>query len=917
MTNSIYHLNYNNMNQIINSIKQRLSLREPLVNALEVVAKLTDKLALKKPANEEEYEAYLKEQLKAAQEVCPMCKKFERDFPSFAFSIATGIGKTRLMGACIAYLYLKKGIRHFFVLAPNLTLYEKLKRDFSDPSYEKYAFKGIAEFVAKPPYVISGDNYRDSLRTDNLMDSVEINIFNIAKFNTENRGGAPRMRRLAETLGQSYFDYLSSLDDLVILMDEAHRYHADASKKAINELRPILGLEMTATPTDERGNAFKNIVYEYNLAQALDDGKYVKIPTVARRRNFSKGSLSDEELDTIKIEDAINIHERTKVHLELYARNNNLPIVKPFILVVCRNIEHAKRTLRLIEEDLFDGRYAGKVLQIDSSTKKDDEIERLFVSLEKPDNEIEIVIHVNMLKEGWDVSNLYTIVPLRAADAPILVEQSIGRGLRLPYGGKRTGDADVDKLTVIAHENFEAVIAKANNPNSVLSKYSYIELDEEDYSAESAKVTPVQTIIEFQQKAARAAARTEIEKKEAKIITDATRAVFTAIPKVNTQVKSKEELSLPAIKSLIKSYAIKEIQESAKRINPLFAEQEVAEQIKEVERVTDIAVEKFIDNIIAIPRMTVQKEIYRAEYCWFDLDTRLGFDLPSLAEEIIRVSIGAGEKSVETFQIEIGRKFDKPLDQIVNALIDYDDIDYDENSELLYHLAEQAIDAVSSKLENKEELPKVVHEFKKAIASIIYDQMKRHFVIKSTGYVKPKVLPFTEIVKHNVKEYEGYGRVDYRHIVPPAHLRKFIFTGYLKSYYTEYRFDSKTEHDFSFILENDKKVLRWLRPAREQFNIYWSNGSKQYEPDFVVETANCIYMVETKAANEVTNEEVQMKKQAAEEYCRHASEYTAENGGKPWKYILLPHDIINRSTTLEYLIATTSSPLCPSPLPKH
>ena len=102
------------INQIVNNIKQRLSLREPLAEALEIVAKLTDKLALKKPSGEDEYEAYLKEQLKVAQEVCPFCKNFERDFPSFAFSIATGIGKTRLMAACIAYLYLKKGIRHFF-----------------------------------------------------------------------------------------------------------------------------------------------------------------------------------------------------------------------------------------------------------------------------------------------------------------------------------------------------------------------------------------------------------------------------------------------------------------------------------------------------------------------------------------------------------------------------------------------------------------------------------------------------------------------------------------------------------------------------------------------------------------------------------------------------------------------------------
>ena len=128
------------MNPIANNIKQRLSLRKPLGEALDVVAMLTDKLALKKPNTDEEYKTYLAEQLTLAQVVCKHCKSFEREFPSFAFSIATGIGKTRLMAACIAYLYLKKGIRHFFILAPNLTLYEKLKRDFGEPSYEKYVF---------------------------------------------------------------------------------------------------------------------------------------------------------------------------------------------------------------------------------------------------------------------------------------------------------------------------------------------------------------------------------------------------------------------------------------------------------------------------------------------------------------------------------------------------------------------------------------------------------------------------------------------------------------------------------------------------------------------------------------------------------------------------------------------------------
>ena len=80
------------------------------------------------------------------------------------------------------------------------------------------------------------------------------------------------------------------------------------------------------------------------------------------------------------------------------------------------------------------------------------------------DEPTEIVIHVNMLKEGWDVTNLYTIVPLRAANARTLIEQSIGRGLRLPYG-KRTGVTAVDRLNIVAHDRFQEIVDEAKKPD--------------------------------------------------------------------------------------------------------------------------------------------------------------------------------------------------------------------------------------------------------------------------------------------------------------------------------------------------------------------------------------------------------------------------------------------------------------------
>jgi type III restriction enzyme len=277
--------------------------------------------------------------------------------------------------------------------------------------------------------------------------------------NSEVRGGrAPRIKRLSEYIGESYFDYLAGRDDLVLLMDESHRYRASAGVRAINELQPLFGLELTATPFVETSRGpipFKNVIYDYPLAKAMSDG-FVKEPAVVTQKNFDPSQFTPVQLEEIKLQDGIRLHENTKVELETYARQTGQHIVKPFLLVIARDTTHASQLVQLIQsEQFFDGRYKDKVVQVDSSrtgAAEDDIVQRLL-AVENPEEPTEIVVHVNMLKEGWDVTNLYTIVPLRAANARILIEQSIGRGLRLPYG-KRTGIAAVDRLSIVAHDRF-------------------------------------------------------------------------------------------------------------------------------------------------------------------------------------------------------------------------------------------------------------------------------------------------------------------------------------------------------------------------------------------------------------------------------------------------------------------------------
>lgn len=884
------------MNTIANNIKQRLSLREPLQDALDIVAKLADELEMKKEVN-------LMDELEKVKSQFPTCTDFEREFPSIAFSIATGVGKTRLMGAIIAYLYLKKGIKNFFVLAPNLTIYDKLIEDFGNPAYHKYVFSGISEFVHNRPVIITGDNYaqQGSLYQDS---EIRINVFNISKFNSDSKGTRqggvalpPRIKRLSEYLGQSYWAYLSGLNDLVILMDEAHRYHADASKNAINELKPILGIELTATPFDEKGKQFKNVVYEYSLAQALSDGKYVKNPAIATRKNFQKGSLSDREVEIIKLEDAISIHQDTKTELEIYSKNNEVKLVKPFILVVCKDIAHAKEIYELINSDSFyDGQYKGKVLQIDSSTKKEEDIEKQFLSLESPDNEIEIVIHVNMLKEGWDVTNLYTIVPLRAANAGVLVEQTIGRGLRLPYDGKRTGEDKIDKLTVVAHENFNAVIEAAQNPNSILNKMSFVEIPEEDLSNKTQVVTskPItEQNFEKEQEKVNTITNTE-QKQKAQNTLDAKKAIINVLPDFSSlpEVRRVEDLN----KEEVKRKVIRQVEQNLSKgqLN-VFA----AQIVEEAKEVYEKLVTEYKKNIIEIPRMDLVQGETRAEFKSFDLEIS-GFNFQALEQEIIRM--GLKDKQVETLKAKSSGSYGNPIKLIIAELIDYPEIDYDENAELLYHLASQAYEAIKSNIAKEEELPSAIFQFKAAIAEKIYIQMKQHFVLHSADYVAPKVFPFIRIEQWSFSSLVNAGYKDYRDIITPTNsIPKYVFRGFEKARHFEYKFDSKAEQDLAFVLENDASVVKWLRPAPNQFRIYWDNNSKRYEPDFIVETGDTIFMIEVKRADQTEEETVLAKKVAAERYCKYASEYTAANEGKKWKYLILPHNEVSRTVSMSFL----------------
>jgi len=131
-----------------------------------------------------------------------------------------------------------------------------------------------------------------------------------------------------------------------------------------------------------------------------------------------------------------------------------------------------------------------------------------------------------------------------------------------------------------------------------------------------------------------------------------------------------------------------------------------------------------------------------------------------------------------------------------------------------------------------------------------------------------------------------------------SRIKQMLFGGFNRCLYPLQKFHSDTERRFAVILERDAD--KWFKPAKGQFQIFYKVGTEQpeYIPDFVAETGSLVLMAETKARGDLGSQEVQAKAAAARRWCKDASDHAATVGGKPWRYLLLPHDEITESKRL-------------------
>ena len=323
--------------------------------------------------------------------------------------LATGTGKSYVIYGIAQILLSEKIIKRVLVLSPSLTIEKGLTKKFEELSSDANLRNTIpAELVGSSPRIISADS---TIREGDIC--------------VEN------IHAVYETTGSSIKDsFKNGGADTLVLNDESHHIFNSTNEKDIKKwkefllnedysFRYILGFTGTAYIDDEY---FNDVIYRYSLRSAIDD-KIVKTIDYVQKDDIS----SDREYKFQKIREN---HENNK---------RKYPNVKPLSILITKDIRGAKN----LYEDFIDFLSVfektdreiieRKVLIVTSDTKHKANVSMLEY-VDSKDNSFEWIISVSMLTEGWDVKNVFQIVPWedRAFNSKLLISQVLGRGLRIP-----------------------------------------------------------------------------------------------------------------------------------------------------------------------------------------------------------------------------------------------------------------------------------------------------------------------------------------------------------------------------------------------------------------------------------------------------------------------------------------------------
>ncbi|MBU3689098.1 MAG: hypothetical protein B7C54_05730 [Acidimicrobiales bacterium mtb01] len=358
--------------------------------------------------------------------------------------LATGVGKTFIAGGLLDYLA-ESGVRNVVIVTPGSTIQRKTIDNLT-PGHPKFLRGRRCN-----PLVITLDDLERGTVAAALEDEnrFKVFVFTVQSLLRPDTKDARRAHRAHETLGQALYEYLQSADDLVVIADEHHVYYSGSAKRfqaAIDELHPLAMIGLTATPD---ASSESKIVYRYPLAEAIADG-YVKIPVLVARQDGMK------DLRT-QMSDGLALLDAKAAAIEAYCKQTKKAPVRPVFFVVAQTIDEANEIRDMLAGSDMLG--SDEQVLLVTSEEPDSTLAKLD-ALEDPKSPVRAVVSVSMLKEGWDVKNIYVIAAVRAMESQLLTEQILGRGLRLPFG-ERTGVPMLDTVEVLSHHAFSTLLKEA------------------------------------------------------------------------------------------------------------------------------------------------------------------------------------------------------------------------------------------------------------------------------------------------------------------------------------------------------------------------------------------------------------------------------------------------------------------------
>jgi type III restriction enzyme len=752
---------------------------------------------------------------------------------------ATGVGKTYVLAGLLEYFAGRENpARNFLLLAPGKTIRDKSINNFT-PGHRK----SITAALKSQPVVITSENFNSPESRAAMEDSsrTKLYVFTVQAL-TSKTGEGRATHEYQEFLGGSFFEWLSNCDDLVIFADEQHCYRGPAFSKTIVDLNPEVVVGLTATPDKKDSDL---IVYLYPLARAIRD-KHVKTPVLVARKD-------DRKDEKTKLLDGLNLLRHKETLLERYCTDNGYDAVNPVMLVIAPDTRTADELRNIIDSESFDGGYwVGKTLLVHSNLKGDEKEASLAAldAVEDPESPVRIIISVGMLKEGWDVKNVYVIASFRASVSDILTEQTLGRGMRLPFGAY-TGERFLDTVEVIAHERYQDLLKKRDSLNQQFVNYEvWFETRTKDDGHTEAvkKVVDTGAVGEIIPRPTAEGSTSTIPDPDA--VADTSSGILDLEAVVDAAGKDAEKAKTTAHEHL-------PVHGRAPIPIPVIVQEPVSVSV----------------SLNQIPNLdTAFVDLARAWAVGLS-DELMRTELQSTGDTIVA-------KVAEGFE---AARLDKPLAEsrmtLINAVMDSEGVPpYATEHGAASRIAESVI------AEMGDEAGPLMSAYMPTMSRQIQDRVVELLKSVQTGGV-------TYTDKVDVSSLTGGRRCALPHQPDQVetYQRGMAYGGWSKAMYEYTSFDSSTEYVVAKAVDAGTAVSVWARLHINDVDITWTSGGRKYNPDFIVveesDGKKTYWIVETKMNKEMTSEEVQAKKQSAVTWTNTVTSSGMTDG--TWKYLLL------------------------------